>query len=113
MLDRRAFMVRTSAAIAAAAVPSPLLAAVQSRTPAPADLRGWQDVRRLFTLAPNQLHFASFYLASHPRPVREAIETFRRTLDDEPYLATEQRMFTPGDGNLQYAIRDEIAPYLE
>ncbi|HEY6194716.1 MAG TPA: aminotransferase class V-fold PLP-dependent enzyme [Candidatus Eisenbacteria bacterium] len=112
MLDRRSFLARTGAALAVSALPSPLLAAVRRRTPPPADLGDWRAVRAQFALAPGQLHFASFYLASHPRPVREAIEAFRRTLDEEPFLTVEHRMFEPGEQNLQFSIRDEIAPYL-
>ena len=112
MLDRRGFLALGGTALAAAAVPSPLLAAVQQRTPPPADLGDWKSVRAQFALAPGKLHFASFYLASHPKPVRDAIDAFRRTLDEEPYLETEHRMFTDGAHNLQLAIRDELAPYL-
>src|SRR5437667_5909755 len=79
MLDRRSFLARTGVVLAAAAMPSPLLAAVRERTPPPASLNDWQSVRAQFALAPGQLHFASFFMASHPRPVREAIEAFRRT----------------------------------
>ena len=112
MLDRRGFLARTGVALAVSAVPSPLLAAVRERTPPPASLSDWRSVRAQFALAPGQLHFASFYLASHPRPVREAIEAFRRTLDEEPFLVTEHRMFSEGEQNIQFSIRDELAPYL-
>src|SRR5206468_5287928 len=104
MLDRRSFLARTGVALATAAMPSPLLAAVRERTPAPANLNDWQSVRAQFALAPGQLHFASFFMASHPRPVREAIEAFRRTLDEEPYLVIDHRMFAAGEQNLQFSI---------
>jgi isopenicillin-N epimerase len=47
-------------------------------------------VRGLFSLDARLLHFGGLYLASHPLPVREAIETHRRGLDDNPvdYLHT-------------------------
>ena len=111
-LDRRGFLALGSAALAAGALPSPLLAAVQKRTPTPDDLSDWKSVRAQFALKPGQLHFSSFYLASHPKPVREAIEAYRRSLDEEPYLFTEHHMFERGEQNLQLAIRDAIAPYL-
>jgi hypothetical protein len=44
----------------------------------------WQTVRALFPLAPDWTHLASFLLVSHPRPVAEAIEVFRRKLDADP-----------------------------
>jgi selenocysteine lyase/cysteine desulfurase len=112
LLDRRGFLALGGAALAASAMPSPLLAAVQKHMPPPADLSDWKSVRAQFALAPGQLHFSSFYLASHPKPVRDAIEAFRRALDEEPYLLVEHRMFEPGAQNLQYSIRDDIAPYL-
>jgi hypothetical protein len=33
-----------------------------------------------------QLVSSNCYLASHPRPVREAIEKHRRAIDDDPLL---------------------------
>lgn len=50
-------------------------------TPAAGD---WAAVRALFGLAPDRVHMAGFYLASHPEPVRRAIEAHRRGLDAEP-----------------------------
>jgi selenocysteine lyase/cysteine desulfurase len=44
----------------------------------------WQAVRAQFELAPDWAHLGGFLLASHPRPVREAIEHHRRALDDNP-----------------------------
>src|SRR5262245_20838382 len=111
-LDRRGFLALSGAALAAGTLPSPLLAAVQKNTPAPDDVSDWKSVRAQFALKPGLLHFASFYITSHPKPVRDGIEAFRKALDEEPYLTTEHRMFEPGEQNLQYAIRDAIAPYL-
>src|SRR6185295_2776678 len=58
------------------------------------------------------LHFASFYLASHPRPVREAIDSFRRTIDTDPYLVVERSLFESEAANLTLKICREIADYL-
>jgi selenocysteine lyase/cysteine desulfurase len=57
---------------------------------APAD--PWQRVREEFVLSKDWLHFAGFLLASHPRPVRDAIERHRRALDDNPALYAEPRI---------------------
>ncbi len=54
--------------------------------PADHDVRTWEGVRRLFPLDASWLHFAGFLLASHPAPVREAIERHRRELDKNPAL---------------------------
>ena len=47
-------------------------------------LQSWAAVRRLFRLDPDLVHLGTFLLASHPRPVREAIERHRRRLDANP-----------------------------
>jgi selenocysteine lyase/cysteine desulfurase len=49
---------------------------------------GWAGVRARFELDPGKRHFAAFVLASHPRPVAEAIERHRRGLqaDADGYL---------------------------
>ncbi|WP_437736053.1 aminotransferase class V-fold PLP-dependent enzyme [Sorangium sp. So ce1335] len=47
----------------------------------------WQRIRSEFDLSPAWNHMSSFLLASHPRPVREAIEALRKQLDDNPPLA--------------------------
>jgi selenocysteine lyase/cysteine desulfurase len=44
----------------------------------------WEAVRALFSVSPDYLHFGGLLLASHPAPVRQAIETHRRGLDDNP-----------------------------
>jgi selenocysteine lyase/cysteine desulfurase len=51
---------------------------------APEDLSTWAGVRRELPLDPRLRHFAAFLLASHPRPVGEAIERHRRGLDADP-----------------------------
>lgn len=48
----------------------------------PAD---WSTVRAQFNLDPNLTHLANFYLASYPTPVRDAVERYRKALD-EPLL---------------------------
>jgi isopenicillin-N epimerase len=53
----------------------------------------WRSVREQFDIDPAYIHLGLFYLASHPRPVRDAIERFRRRLDQNPLLTVEQGMF--------------------
>jgi isopenicillin-N epimerase len=45
----------------------------------------WIDVRSHFNLDPDFSHFSTFWLSSHPREVREAIELHRTGLDRHPY----------------------------
>ncbi len=52
----------------------------------------WAAVRAQFDLAPDWMHFSQFYIVSHPKLVREAIERFRRMLDAQPFTTVEQGM---------------------
>ncbi|QRK13600.1 aminotransferase class V-fold PLP-dependent enzyme [Archangium violaceum] len=71
------------------------------------DLSSWEGVRALFPLSPEYAHFAGMLLASHPRPVREALEAHRRGLDDNPtlYLLRNNR-------RLEDEVRRAAADYL-
>jgi selenocysteine lyase/cysteine desulfurase len=111
-LGRRQFLVTGGLLAATALAPSRLLAAVERHTPPMPDLSRWPDVRAQFSLVPGLLHFSSFYLASHPRPVRDAVDAFRRALDENPLHTVEHGMFEGPNQNLQVAVCREIAPYL-
>jgi selenocysteine lyase/cysteine desulfurase len=47
-------------------------------------LDSWDSIRGQFSLSPDLVHMAGFFLASHPASVREAIERHRRGLDADP-----------------------------
>ena len=88
-LTRRELLARASLAAGAVALGRAELGE------AAADLRDWRSVRAQFALDLDRIHLASFLLAAHPRPVREAIERHRRRLDANPvdYLhANEGRL---------------------
>ena len=82
MIDRRGFLVRTGLGLAATALASSVLEDTHARLQD--NLDDWNTVRGLFNLEPGLLHFAGLYLASHPAPVRDAIDTHRRGLDANP-----------------------------
>ena len=116
MTSRRDFLAAGATAVAAAAAtaftPGRLLAALEKdRAPMP-DLSTWASVRAQFQLAPNQMHFSNFFIASHPKPVRDAIDSYRRVIDGEPYLAVDTRMFQSEADNIQLKIRDDLSSYL-
>lgn len=46
----------------------------------------WRWVRAQFELTGDLIHLGLFFIASHPRPVREAIERHRRAMDANPLL---------------------------
>src|SRR5207247_11408826 len=108
MLNRRHFLVTSSLAAGALATVKPFLA-----KPAPAaDLHDWRVVREQFDLDPNFTHLGLFYLASHPRPVRAAIESFRRKLDANPFLTVERALFERPEDNMPLRVCARIAKYI-
>lgn len=110
--SRRSFLALQGGALGATLLPGGLLAAVQAHTPPTPKLDDWDQVRAQFRLAPDYLHLAGFYFVSHPEPVRAAIDGFRRALDENPYLAVERGLFEAGAGDLQRAVREDVAAYL-
>lgn len=81
-MERRGFLVRTGLALGASAFSPQALLRAQARADDLPDLSSWEAVRAQFDgLDPKLVHMASFFLTSHPRPVREAIERYRRELD--------------------------------
>ena len=101
-LSRRDLVARAGVAAAAVALGQPLVA--EAAAP---DLRRWSGVRAQFALAPRRIHLASFLLAAHPRPVRDAIERHRRGLDRDAvsYLHANE-------GRLTAAARSSAGRYL-
>ncbi len=111
-LSRRHLLAAPAALAASALLPGPLLAAVAAQTPAPPDLSDWDAVRAQFALDPAYLHFASFFIASHPTPVREALDRYRRAMDANPFLFVERAMFEDDAHNLPLQVCTEVAEYL-
>jgi len=83
-VNRRSFLVRSGMAIGAAllAAEPPVSTAIASSPPLKLD--SWQAVRAQFQLSRDFIHLAGFFLASHPTPVREAIERHRKRLEADP-----------------------------
>jgi isopenicillin-N epimerase len=67
-------------------------AAPQAAEPVADSYSDWSRVRAQFDLAPGFLHFSQFFLVSHPRPVRQAIERYRRMLDANPFTTVDHGM---------------------
>jgi selenocysteine lyase/cysteine desulfurase len=85
VIDRRAFLVRTGAALAAVGVAgrfADLEELAEAATPAVG--LSWDAVRRSFRHDPRLVQLGGLYLASHPAPVRAAIDRHRRGLDANP-----------------------------
>src|SRR5262245_47191610 len=71
----------------------------------------WAAVRELFPLTNEWTHLASFLLASHPKPVAEAIERFRKHIDADPAWI-EQAAFAESEGRPFAAVKRAIADYI-
>lgn len=90
-LNRRDFV--ATAGLSVLASTGVRAAAAKQTAPANLDHRSsWAAIRAQFDLSPEWLHFSQFYIVSHPRPVREAIERLRRKLDANPFGAVEHGM---------------------
>ena len=50
----------------------------------------WESIRSLFNLDPEKIHLSGFFLSSHPKPVRDAIERYRSMLDADPIGCWEE-----------------------
>jgi selenocysteine lyase/cysteine desulfurase len=96
-----------STAAIANAVPFPLLSADAVPANTSPTLSGWDAVRAQFNLAPNKINMSCYWQASHPKPVREAIEQHRRGLDECP-----SEYFIENAPRLEAAVRSAAAEYL-
>jgi isopenicillin-N epimerase len=109
-INRRHFLINTGIAVAAGAISAvgQNSATKFATKTAGNDLQDWGSVRAQFdSLSPEYVHLSSFFLASHPRPVRETIEKYRRAIDDNPFLFIEENIFT-----MPARIQTAVAEYL-
>jgi selenocysteine lyase/cysteine desulfurase len=109
-LDRRTFLARAGLGAAATGLVSGRAAPAVALSTAEGAV-DWSAVRGLFNLAPDWIHLASFFLVSHPKPVREAIDEYRRRLDANP-MWLDEVMFEDGHEHIQDRLKATIAPYL-
>ena len=78
----------------------------------------WARVRDQFALSRDWLHLGGFLLASHPKPVRDAIEAHRRGLDENPvdYLDKHEggppRPGKPRPPSAEDRVRASAATYM-
>ena len=111
-LTRRDFLVSGSLSLAAGALSPLLVHAAKSKPSTPPDFKDWESVRREFDLAPDYIHLALFFLASHPRAVRQAIEQYRERIDANPFVAVDSAIFEPTNVNIPLQVCQAIASYI-
>jgi|APTNR8051073442_1049403.scaffolds.fasta_scaffold00017_160 selenocysteine lyase/cysteine desulfurase len=91
-MDRRKFLHNSGLAMGASLVlpalscttSTPETSSVKESTQ-PLSLETWEGVRSQFNLTPERIHMSQMLLASHPTPVREAIEKHRKNFDENPF----------------------------
>jgi selenocysteine lyase/cysteine desulfurase len=101
-MKRRDFLARAGVLALA-----PGAGAARFDTASAAAATDWGAVRELFALRPGVHDFAAWYLASHPKPVRDAVERHRRGLDASPHEYVQQHTA------LEEQARAAAAAYLE
>ena len=113
-LDRRTFLARAGATAAATGLATRIPAPAAAQATALVSSAGavdWKAVQKLFNLAPDWIHLSSFYLVSHPKPVRDAIDSYRRKLDENP-MYVEDVMFAEGHEHAADRVKRRIAAYV-
>ncbi len=111
-VSRRDFLIRGSLSLAAGAFSPLVVRAEKTKPSAAADFKDWESVRQQFALAPDYVHLALFFLASHPRSVREAIEEYREKIDANPFIAVDTATFEAGNETIQSQVCRAIASYI-
>jgi selenocysteine lyase/cysteine desulfurase len=82
-MQRRSFL-KDAGLILTAATILPKISHSESIHNAPFKVDSWAAVRQQFLLQPDYIHMALMLLASHPKPVRDAIDYHRKMLDANP-----------------------------
>ena len=106
-IDRRKFLVGVGAAAAGAALGS--TSAAEGNSPLAKiidekEVLTWPAVREQFdSLSKDHIHLSSFFLASHPRVVRDEIEKHRRAIDNNPFVYIEENIYKM-PGRIQEAV---------
>lgn len=110
-MDRRAFLTSAGLVVAtglvAASCRDQQEGAPSWQTAEPSRPDDWAWVRRQFDLRPDKIHLSALLVASHPRRVQEAIEGFRRALNEDPVAYLEKE-----NNRRKREVREEAAKYL-
>jgi selenocysteine lyase/cysteine desulfurase len=76
------------------------------------DPMDWKSIRAQFNLDPSLAHLANFYLASYPKPVRDAIDYYRNALDNDPHSFLNDNMFAKPEQALWRQVANQIVRYV-
>jgi len=112
-MDRRQFLTAATAGGAAALALSYSQSSgaqsdqAQRTTANPGRDSSWEEIKGQFEIEPGMVQMTSFYLASHPKPVREAIERHRRGLDLNSVAYIHENV-----APLERAVRNSASSYM-
>ena len=108
-MDRRKFLFNSAVAGAGTLLVqcSKPAAATDAAGSGPVSFETWDDIRKQFNLAPGRIHMTQMLLASHPKPVRDAIEKHRNELDANPVDYYENNV-----GAFENAVRAKAGEYM-
>ena len=94
-MKRRDFITSTGLVLGSLPVFGALQGNIQTgQFSVPMDAEDWASVRKQFPLTPSRIHLATFFFASHPKPVSEAIERHRKAFDEDPVHYWHQHFMT-------------------
>lgn len=96
-VTRRQFLAGTGLALAAGGLAPSLARAAPALPRTRGEAPDWVWVRDQFALDDGYVHLAPFYITSHPRPVRDAIENYRKAIDRNPVLTVDPAVFGPDE----------------
>jgi len=103
-MNRRKFLFRAGLAATAGAVAG---ACRSSQAPSSGSAGEWDKVREQFILSREQIDLSALFIASHPKSVRDAIERYRRTLDEAPTFYLREQL-----NSHENEVLDAAADYL-
>lgn len=86
-MERREFLTKSSLVLGSSLLPLPGLlqaGSTQSAAEMPLNAGDWSGLRKQFLLSYDYIHLATFLLASHPKPVADAIARHRHAFDVNP-----------------------------
>lgn len=111
MSDRRTFLKHASLLAVALPLGSSLDQALASPASAPKAGDRWAQLRQLFNQDPAYLHLSNFLITSHPKPVQDAIDRYRVSLDRNPGLVMDWDRQEPWQHEAR--VREWACKYLQ
>ncbi|MBK5009631.1 aminotransferase class V-fold PLP-dependent enzyme [Pseudomonas sp. S60] len=111
MSDRRTFLKHASLLAVALPLGSSLGQALASPASAPKAGDRWAQLRQLFNQDPAYLHLSNFLITSHPKPVQNAIDRYRVSLDRNPGLVMDWDCQEPWQHEAR--VREWAGKYLQ